>query len=613
MDKFLCQPHRSKDHAANISAADRAKQYKSSDVYEDGGRLFCRMCNVVLNHIRKSVIDDHFKSQAHLRNCDKPPPKKQKTIDTTLNVNTIAAENRVAVCREWLTMMVSANIPVYKTDHHAVRDFLRTRVDNGGAIPGSDQLTNMYLPDLFDCEKRKLKSVFANTPAVAIITDETSDDKGRFVLNVLIAKMEEAPGNNVFLADTIFLENTNNTTVSQSVVKVVNDYGLAFNSIRIFCSDNAAYMQKAFRDTLSVLFPNCVHITCFAHIMNLICDAFREPFKDVATFGLNFKKLFAQPGARRARYLAYLKNATSLGSNPNNTNASITLAPNPVATRWNSWYEAMSYHNEHMHLYCDFITSEKLVAGNNASAALDWLVAFFGDPLKVDAVKVKLAFLSKKSVPLLQLLSCFESRIPYVVDAFEKLEDLRILLETNSQLAAESCEEFFNVAPSITVETKAAIMHQFEEAFSLAAQKLDKYITEGQPGIHFVKACRIFKPQNTVLLSRRKQDYSAIPGIEQISDDEFAKYINVIGPEAVQNSSDINPLDVLTFWKSVGDRLPGLQILAKMYLFSVTTSADAERSFSKYNQILSPQRLSLSEETIRMLEFLYWNLNVLTC
>jgi len=230
--------------------------------------------------------------------------------------------------------------------------FLHSRVENGGAIPGSDQLTNLYLPDLFDSVQRKLKSVFANAPAVAIITDETSDDKGRFVLNVLLAKMEEAPGNSVFLADTIFLENTN-TTVSQSVVKVVNDYGLSFNSIHIFCTDNATDKQKAFHDTLSVFFPYCMHITCFAYIMNLIFEAFRKPFTDAAASGLKFKKIFAQPGARRVRYLAYLKNSASLGSNPNQTNVSITLAPNPVATRWNSWYEAMSYHSEHIHLYCD--------------------------------------------------------------------------------------------------------------------------------------------------------------------------------------------------------------------------------------------------------------------
>jgi hypothetical protein len=86
--------------------------------------------------------------------------------------------------------------------------------------------------------------------------------------------------------------------------------------------------------------------------------------------------------------------------------------------------------------------------------------------------------------------------------------------------------------------------------------------------------------------------------------------LNVIGPEAIQNSSNANPLDILMFWKSVEDRLPGLVELAKMYLFSVATSSDAERSFSQYNQILSPQRLSLSEEKLRMLEFLYWNLNI---
>jgi hypothetical protein len=46
-----------------------------------------------------------------------------------------------------------------------------------------------------------------------------------------------------------------------------------------------------------------------------------------------------------------------------------------------------------------------------------------------------------------------------------------------------------------------------------------------------------------------------------------------------------------------------------MYIFAVTTSADAERSFSKYNQLLTPQRTRLAAETLRMLEFLYWNLN----
>ena len=37
MDKFLKQVDRPKSHAANVSAAERTKQYKRLVVYEDGG------------------------------------------------------------------------------------------------------------------------------------------------------------------------------------------------------------------------------------------------------------------------------------------------------------------------------------------------------------------------------------------------------------------------------------------------------------------------------------------------------------------------------------------------------------------------------------------------
>jgi len=42
MDKYSKKPEGSKDHSANVSAADQAKQYKK--VFEDGGKLFCRSC-----------------------------------------------------------------------------------------------------------------------------------------------------------------------------------------------------------------------------------------------------------------------------------------------------------------------------------------------------------------------------------------------------------------------------------------------------------------------------------------------------------------------------------------------------------------------------------------
>jgi len=135
---------------------------------------------------------------------------------------------------------------------------------------------------------------------------------------------------------------------------------------------------------------------------------------------------------------------------------------------------------------------------------------------------------------------------------------LRILLETNCQPPDEACAQFFVSASAMDMVTKTAIMQEFQEAFSLSAEKVQKYIDGGQPCTKFVKACRILKLHNTVLLSRNKKDYYAIPGMSDIEVTEFVKYIDFIGPEAVRSSpvTSMTLTDITTYWKSTSDRLP---------------------------------------------------------
>jgi len=61
MDSFLKKAVKSASsggvgHLGTVTAAERAKQYKSSEFYEDVGRLFCPVCNVVITHQRKSKV-----------------------------------------------------------------------------------------------------------------------------------------------------------------------------------------------------------------------------------------------------------------------------------------------------------------------------------------------------------------------------------------------------------------------------------------------------------------------------------------------------------------------------------------------------------------------------
>lgn len=85
-------------HAANISAKERAQETEFKNVfYEDGGKLFCKSCNVVVEHTRRSTIQNHVKSSKHLKHSCTPEPKKQKTVTSVFKTATTSQIERVEV------------------------------------------------------------------------------------------------------------------------------------------------------------------------------------------------------------------------------------------------------------------------------------------------------------------------------------------------------------------------------------------------------------------------------------------------------------------------------------------------------------------------------------
>ena len=55
--------------------------------------------------------------------------------------------------------------------------------------------------------------------------------------------------------------------------------------------------------------------------------------------------------------------------------------------------------------------------------------------------------------------------------------------------------------------------------------------------------------------------------------------------------------------------LPELSTIALVYIWLPVSGVDVERSFSSYKSILSNRRIALKEESIQMLNFLYFNLD----
>ena len=167
----------------------------------------------------------------------------------------------------------------------------------------------MYLGAVYEREKEELKTLLAGKP-VAVIFNKTPDVEGRCVLNILLAPLEKDHSGRIlaYLADTVFLEQCNHSTVSVTVVRCLQEYSINNEDVIVFNTDNAACMKKAFPAALQSLFPNSLHITCMAHIINLIGNAFRKPFVQLNSSMLSISQMFFNAGSCKRRYLCFLTN-----------------------------------------------------------------------------------------------------------------------------------------------------------------------------------------------------------------------------------------------------------------------------------------------------------------
>uniref|UniRef100_A0A8C2DU57 CGG triplet repeat-binding protein 1 n=1 Tax=Cyprinus carpio TaxID=7962 RepID=A0A8C2DU57_CYPCA len=143
---------------SKITAIDRQKQYPGI-LHETGGKLFCTACNIVVEHKRKSSIDKHFATAKHNMRCAEMQAGRQTTRQITMTQavasRSIASSERIKVS---YFKCASVNIPLSKSDHPVLRKFLKEKVVNGGAIPGSHQLQEKYLGDVYLQEKETLKT-----------------------------------------------------------------------------------------------------------------------------------------------------------------------------------------------------------------------------------------------------------------------------------------------------------------------------------------------------------------------------------------------------------------------------------------------------------------------
>ena len=105
--------------------------------------------------------------------------------------------------------------------------------------------------------------------------------------------------------------------------------GVRHDDVLLFLSDAAPYMKKA-GTSIKALYSKMIHITCIAHGLHRLAENIRSHFPRVDKLVAKGKQVFLKAPSR----VLFFKTEAP----------GVPLPPEPVLTRWGSWFEATSYY-----------------------------------------------------------------------------------------------------------------------------------------------------------------------------------------------------------------------------------------------------------------------------
>ncbi|CAB1336903.1 unnamed protein product, partial [Coregonus sp. 'balchen'] len=268
MPRFTAEELRSKHLATRITAREFPAQ-----LYEDGGVLFCKVCQHSIDYIWRQTAVEHLRSRRH-KNRRASGPARTQTLASCLTKTPSSTAERKEFILDFTRKLIKPDIPLEEGPKFST--FLKKHCKQGGSIPVPSHLCTEYLPKIYPQYEQDIKDAVEGKD-IYVILDETTDSFERCALAILLQPVGDRP----VVADLAFLDKVSFTTVSQAVISCLNNNGVDFNNVWAFVNDSASYMKKAFTSILKVLFPNSGHVTCFAHLLSLALEIFPEVFEDV--------------------------------------------------------------------------------------------------------------------------------------------------------------------------------------------------------------------------------------------------------------------------------------------------------------------------------------------
>ena len=197
---------RDKSHTSDMTAQQRldSASHNRKCFYVERDLLYCKACEKSLDHSRQDSLDKHIIGKKHKDRANKlaPNAKRQRTLLTTFPVPNPARLANLTLMQDFIKALTAAKIPLNAVNIPEFRNFLRTHVKSGGAIPESNGL-KPYLEDTFKVMTNQLKVLLA-CKNIVITFYETFEKDGRYVCCVLFTIISIDFKLTPILADTHF-------------------------------------------------------------------------------------------------------------------------------------------------------------------------------------------------------------------------------------------------------------------------------------------------------------------------------------------------------------------------------------------------------------------------
>uniref|UniRef100_A0A8C4RMI1 CGG triplet repeat-binding protein 1 n=1 Tax=Erpetoichthys calabaricus TaxID=27687 RepID=A0A8C4RMI1_ERPCA len=130
---FMANNKQRNKTAVNIGPEQRVKEFGQDKFYAEGGLLWCKTCNELVDHVRCQTITDHLGTKKHTERAN----KRQHEATNNPTSNTLVME--------LVEAFMAANIPLEKVDNPTMRSFMQKNLKGGGGIPQANALGELYV------------------------------------------------------------------------------------------------------------------------------------------------------------------------------------------------------------------------------------------------------------------------------------------------------------------------------------------------------------------------------------------------------------------------------------------------------------------------------------